>query len=127
MANTFELIASSTVGAGGASSIDFTSIPATFTDLVVKLSGRSTYSGGGVADYAVIGFNGVTTNQTMKYLYGTGSAAGSFSDTTIYAPTSTNAQKSVRNQPPTILCKTSCSVCAFRVRHATKHMQSTPK
>ena len=41
MANTYELIASSTVGAGGASSIDFNSIPNTYTDLLVKLSGRS--------------------------------------------------------------------------------------
>jgi hypothetical protein len=94
MPNTFELIASSTVGSGGAANIDFTSIPATYTDLVVKLSGRSTYSGAGVADYAVISFNGVTTNQTIKYLYGTGSAAGSVSDTSIYAPVNTSAQTS---------------------------------
>ena len=30
MANTFELISSVTVGAGGAASIDFTSIPSTY-------------------------------------------------------------------------------------------------
>jgi len=41
MPNTFELIASSTVGAGGASAIDFTSIPQTYTDLCVKISGRA--------------------------------------------------------------------------------------
>jgi hypothetical protein len=42
MANTFTLIASSTVGSGGAASIDFTSISSTYTDLVVKLSLRNT-------------------------------------------------------------------------------------
>jgi hypothetical protein len=38
MPNTFTLIASSTVGSGGTANIDFTSIPATYTDLCVKLS-----------------------------------------------------------------------------------------
>ena len=45
MANTFELIASSTVGAGGAASIDFTSIPSTYTDLCVVASIRPTGAG----------------------------------------------------------------------------------
>lgn len=45
MASTYELIASVTVGAGGASSIDFTSIPTTYTDLVVKLNLRNTATG----------------------------------------------------------------------------------
>lgn len=44
MPNTMTLIASSTVGAGGSASIDFTSIPSTYTDLCVFLSGRSTAS-----------------------------------------------------------------------------------
>ena len=36
MANpTYVLIASNTVGSGGASSVTFSSIPATYTDLVV--------------------------------------------------------------------------------------------
>ena len=39
---TYTLISSVTVGAGGASSIDFTSIPSTYTDLLVKISARST-------------------------------------------------------------------------------------
>jgi hypothetical protein len=39
MANTYTLIASSvTVGSGGAANIEFTSIPATYTDLVSALS-----------------------------------------------------------------------------------------
>jgi hypothetical protein len=36
MATTYEIIASVTVGSGGAANIEFTSIPATYTDLVLK-------------------------------------------------------------------------------------------
>jgi hypothetical protein len=42
MANTYTLIASSTVGAGETSSIDFTSIPSIYTDLKVIASLRGT-------------------------------------------------------------------------------------
>ena len=42
MAATYDLLASITVGSGGASSIDFTSIPSTYTDLELKLSFRFT-------------------------------------------------------------------------------------
>ena len=44
MPNTMTLISSSTVGSGGTASISFSSIPNTYTDLVVKLSVRSTAS-----------------------------------------------------------------------------------
>lgn len=46
MPSTYSLIASSTVGSGGASSIDFTNIPSGYVDLVVKYSLRCTLSGG---------------------------------------------------------------------------------
>ena len=59
MPNTFTLIASSTVGAGGASSIDFTSIPSTYTDLVIKASLRSDRNTGS-ATYLTITFNNDT-------------------------------------------------------------------
>jgi hypothetical protein len=39
-----ELISSVTVGGGGASIIEFTSIPGTYTDLLVQLSHRDAYS-----------------------------------------------------------------------------------
>jgi len=46
MANTYVQIGSTvTVGSGGAATIDFTSIPATFTDLIVKVSARPTTGG----------------------------------------------------------------------------------
>ena len=75
MPNTFELIASSTVGAGGAASIDFTSIPSTFTDLCLKYAARST---GGTLDIVnKINFNSSTSGYSDRYLEGTGSATSS--------------------------------------------------
>lgn len=79
MANTFELIASSTVGAGGAASIDFTSIPSTYTDLQIFYSVRSAASA--TVQYPALKVNGVTTNQSMRVLLGSGSAASSNTDT----------------------------------------------
>jgi hypothetical protein len=55
-----------TVGSGGATSIDFTSIPQTYTDLKIILSGRT--SGGG-ASGQYITFNGSTSNFSGRYLY----------------------------------------------------------
>ena len=40
MATTYKAISTVTVGSGGAASITFSSIPATYTDLVLKISGR---------------------------------------------------------------------------------------
>jgi len=82
MPNTFTLIASSTVGAGGASSIDFTSIPSTYTDLVLVCSLR--VSRASVVNNTVIKFNGSSTSYSERVLYGNGSSAGSYSDTQIY-------------------------------------------
>jgi hypothetical protein len=73
MANTFELIGSTTVGSGGASSINFTSIPGTFTDLSLHLSCRSVVAGA-FAD-TLIKFNGSVSTFTNKYIYGNGANA----------------------------------------------------
>ena len=74
MPDTFIKIASVTVGSGGASSIDFTSIPSIYTDLVIKHSVR--YSSNGDAS-SYIRFNGDTgTNYKRVLLYGD-PAAGS--------------------------------------------------
>ena len=60
MPDTFIKIASVTVGSGGASSIDFTSIPSTYTDLVVVHSLRGTNAA--VYQQARIQFNGDTAS-----------------------------------------------------------------
>ena len=65
-----------TVGAAGASSITFSGIPQTgYTDLVVRCSTRNT--GGGVANYHNISFNGSSSSFTGRYIEGSGSAASS--------------------------------------------------
>ena len=78
MANTYTLLETITVGAAGASSVTFNSIPQTgYTDLIVKVSGRIDYAA--IGDYFKIQFNGVTTAYTDRFLYGNGSAAASAS------------------------------------------------
>ena len=79
MPNTFSLIASSTVGAGGSATIDFTSIPSTYTDLCLKVSGRSN-NGGNEANCS-ISLNGSTANFSSRALYGDGTSALSFTRT----------------------------------------------
>ena len=82
MANTFELIASSTVGSGGAASIVFSSIPSTYTDLVLKLSIRSE---GTSTNAVLLQLNGSSANGSIKAIEGNGSAASSWTDTSSYA------------------------------------------
>jgi len=72
MATTYEAIATVTVGSGGASSISFSSIPATYTDIVVKWSTRSNRSA--VTDPMRLGLNSSTTSFTTRYLSGNGSS-----------------------------------------------------
>jgi hypothetical protein len=72
----YVLLEKITVGAAGASSVTFSGIPQTgYTDLVVKISGRSTSTD----DQIWISLNGSTTGFSNKVLYGSGSAAASTS------------------------------------------------
>lgn len=73
MANTYELIASNIVTTPVAS-ITFSSIPATYTDLVVRFSIRSTSATGWLS---VILNNITTTTSSEIWLRGDGSAASS--------------------------------------------------
>ena len=80
MANTFIQIGSTvTVGSGGAANIDFTSIPATYTDLILKMSQRGTEAF--VYNTLRLRFNNDTTdaNYSYRYVRGSGSAASSAS------------------------------------------------
>lgn len=71
-----ELISAVTVGSGGAASIDFTSIPATFTDLMLYVSARSTLATTTAA--LNMRFNGqVAAVYSTRRLYGTGSSVAS--------------------------------------------------
>jgi hypothetical protein len=81
MAVTHKLIQTISVTAASQASIEFTSIPQTYTDLVLLYSGRSTRAAAG--DDLFIRFNGLSTNLSSRVLYGTGSAATSFSDASV--------------------------------------------
>ena len=70
MATTFTKIASVTVGASPVSTIDFTSIPSTYTDLCLKMSLRTNRAG--TFDYVTINFNGSSADFSLFTLQGDG-------------------------------------------------------
>ena len=73
MANTYVLIASSTASAGAVTSFDFTSIPNTYTDLILKLSIRGSNSDQYIS--LLMRFNGATSGYSTRRLDGDGSTA----------------------------------------------------
>ena len=73
---THVLIQTVTVGSGGAASIEFTSIPQTYTDLLIKASTRSLNSA--VYHFALITFNGNTSGYSGRRLEGGGTSASSY-------------------------------------------------
>lgn len=79
------LISSVTVGSGGAASIDFTSIPGTYTDLILVLSLRGSYSTTYGLDNIYITTNSSITNINAKRLYGNGASASSEGWTNYFA------------------------------------------
>lgn len=84
MANTYVKIASVTVGSGGAADITFSSIPATYDDLIVKLSARTS----GVlsrSESIYMQFNGITTSSySHRWIQGNGATASSSNASTTY-------------------------------------------
>lgn len=79
MPNTMTLISTVTVGAGGATSIDFSSIPGTYTDLQLVISARTSATGN-IVD-AVIFNSDSASNYSFSFLQGTGGAASSGNST----------------------------------------------
>jgi hypothetical protein len=77
MPNTFTLIASSTAGSGGAADFTFSSIPSTYTDICVFLSGRSTASFTRRVLRLRINGSSTASDYSGRDLIGSGSAASS--------------------------------------------------
>jgi hypothetical protein len=71
--NSYESISTVTVGSGGAANASFTSIPATYTHLQVRMLVRNTSTSNG---YNMRMNSDTGNNYARHYLYGTGSAAG---------------------------------------------------
>lgn len=67
----YESIATVTVGSGGASAIDFTSIPSTYKHLQIRYIARATT--GGIANFTMT-FNGTGSGYSYHGLYGDGSS-----------------------------------------------------
>jgi hypothetical protein len=114
MANTYEAIATVEVGSGGAATIEFTSIPATYTDLVLRASVRSSNAttqddmylrfngdtGSNYSDRAIYSSNGTSaaslSHSSIGFLFtgsidGTTSTASTFTSTDFYIPNYTSA------------------------------------
>lgn len=116
-APTYFQIATTTVGAGGATTIDFNSIPQTYSDLVIKLSLRSNYATSGDLAPVFMRFNGssasiysgvelvffqssiatatnpynITNSMFAGFANSTGPTANTFNSTDIYIPNYTGA------------------------------------
>ena len=73
--NSYESIATVTVGAGGSSTITFSSIPSTYKHLQIRGISHSSYAAGNIS--VGIRYNSDSTaNQAYHYLNGDGSIAG---------------------------------------------------
>lgn len=83
MATTYTLIASSTVGVGGTTAIDFTSIPGTYTDLKLVYSVRDDRATV-IPNNIQVTFNGSATGYSERVAYGNGSTTASTSRTGTY-------------------------------------------
>ncbi len=68
MANTLKKIQTVTVGSGGAASIEFTSIPQTYTDLKLVVSGRGDFAG--TREKYTLTFNNAATTYSYRRLAG---------------------------------------------------------
>ena len=74
--NSFESIATTTVGFGGTGTITFSSIPSTYQHLQIRVLARG--NNAGVFDSFYVRFNGDTgSNYTLRRLYGDGAVVGS--------------------------------------------------
>jgi hypothetical protein len=99
---TYKKIASVTVGAGGAASIDFTSIPGTYTDLIIHCSMRTTRNAN--IDDITMQFNNNTStaNYSWRELSGNGTSAASRGYTNLggifsYSTAATNTASTFSN------------------------------
>lgn len=88
---TYVEIASVTVGSGGSAYVEFTSIPNTYTDLLVKFSARSARTNDAGGSDGKLEFNGVTTGYSSRMLLQQGGAYSGTSSTLFYFVNSNNS------------------------------------
>jgi hypothetical protein len=83
--SSYESIATTTVGSGGASSVSFSSIPSTYAHLQIRILGRGSYTYSNLLD-GTINFNSDTTvsNYYSHTLKGNGTAASASAEASCY-------------------------------------------
>ena len=121
MASTYKAIATTTVGSGGAANITFSSIPQTYTDLVVLMSFRDSANTGNQATQLRIRFNGDTGNnynyKVLEAFSGTGTQSYGASSTSFAsgstAPTSSTTSNVFSNSMIYVPNYTSSNIKSF--------------
>jgi hypothetical protein len=78
----YESIASTTVGAGGSSSVTFSGIPSTYTHLQIRFIARSTFASGNIDIVGMQLNSDAANNYAWHWLFGDGSSPGAGSATT---------------------------------------------
>ena len=79
---TYNLISNVVIGSGGAANIEFTSIPATYTDLKLVLSGRTTRSA--VGEEIAFRVNSLSTSiYSSKFIFALSSGASSATESSV--------------------------------------------
>ena len=98
MATTYTLISSVTVGSGGAANMEFTSIPSTYTDLLLRVSARIDRAGENRQSMNLT-FNSSTGSWTGKRLagYDSNSTLSDSSSTTYYQIPQATASNATAN------------------------------
>ncbi len=82
MATFIQIGTAVVVGSGGQAAIEFTAIPATFTDLVIFTSLRSSRTPSTDGAHFTLRFNGNSSSiYSFKHIRGTGTAASSYGET----------------------------------------------
>jgi hypothetical protein len=95
MANTYVAIATITVGSGGASSISFSNIPSTYTDLKLVFSLRTDNNYGGLFYETNVKLNSTaSSNDRLLFGYGTTTGTNIASYTIVYGVNSNTATAS---------------------------------
>jgi hypothetical protein len=118
---TYIKIASVDVGLLGTTSIDFTSIPSTYTDLKVVLSTR--ISALSSPDFLEMSVNGSLSNLTSRRVQGNGTGASSSTFNTSYSVIETNNLTANTFGSTEIYCPnyTSSSAKSFSVEAVTEN------
>ena len=82
VAGTYESIATVTVGSGGSATVEFTSIPSTYTHLQLRGLGRNTAGSAGGSNLELQFNTDTATNYSSHYFRGSGSTASAGNYTT---------------------------------------------